>query len=181
MWSWRYKSSATSRRSRLSAKTFATPPKKLARTCMRHSTRASAISSSSSSASMTGLRTTRGASMKRVPRLRMRTSNMKVSVKKIKDCRVKMTVEVEPELVEDRFQAVLKDFQKAARLPGFREGKAPFEMIEKKFSKEAEEETLKNLIPEIYHRSVQEEKVSPVSLPAISDVQYTRGKKLTFV
>ncbi len=36
------------------------------------------------------------------------------------------------------------------------------------------------MIPEIYHESIRSEKVSPVSLPAISDIQYARGKKLTF-
>ncbi len=64
---------------------------------------------------------------------------MKVNFKKVKDCRVRMTVEVESERVEGHFRKVLTDFQKMARLPGFREGKAPFEMIENKFSKEAEE------------------------------------------
>jgi len=105
---------------------------------------------------------------------------MKVSLKKLKDCRVKMVVEVDPETVENRLREVLNDFQKNARLPGFREGKAPIEMVEKRYAKEAEEETLKSLIPEIYHQSVQNEKVHPVSLPKISDIQFARGKKLSF-
>lgn len=105
---------------------------------------------------------------------------MKASLKKIKDCRVKMVVEVEPEKVEARFKDVLKDIQKVAQLPGFRAGKAPLELVEKKYSREAHEETLKSLIPEVYHQSVQSQKVTPVTLPAISDVQYERGKKLVF-
>ena len=105
---------------------------------------------------------------------------MKVTLKKIKECRVKLMVEVEAELVENRFQEVLKDFQRSASLPGFRAGKAPFDLIEKKFSKEAHEEVLKSLIPEAYHQSVLTQKIAPVSLPSISDVEMTRGKKLTF-
>ena len=87
---------------------------------------------------------------------------------------------MEAELVENRFQDVFRDFQKAASLPGFRAGKAPVEMIEKKFIKEAHEEVLKSLVPEAYHRSVVTQKLSPVSLPAISDIQMERGKKLSF-
>src|SRR3989338_5999056 len=105
---------------------------------------------------------------------------MKAVVKKLKDCKVKLLVEVEPELVENRFQDVLKDFQKAASLPGFRAGKAPVDLIEKKFSNEAREEVLKSLIPEVYHRSVITQKLSPVSLPSISDIQMERGKNLAF-
>ena len=106
---------------------------------------------------------------------------MKSSLKKVKDCRVKLFVEVEPELVEGRYQEVLKSFQRIARIPGFREGKAPADMIEKKYSREAEEELLKTLIPEAYHQSIATQKVSAVTLPSISEIQYQRGKKLTFM
>lgn len=106
---------------------------------------------------------------------------MKTSLKKVKDCRVRLTVEVEPTRVEERFQEVLKDFQKAAQLPGFRQGKAPIEMVERRYTKEAMEETLKSLVPELYHQAVQKEGVDPVALPQISEVQCERGKKLSFV
>ena len=105
---------------------------------------------------------------------------MKTVLKKVKDCRVKLLVEVEPELVENRFQEVFKDFQKVASLPGFRAGKTPLEIIEKKFLKEAQEEVLKSLIPEAYHQSVASQKISPVSLPTIADIQVERGKRLRF-
>lgn len=105
---------------------------------------------------------------------------MKTSLKKLKDCRVKLFVEVEADVVEHRFQEVLRSFQRAARLPGFREGKAPFDLIEKKFSEEAKEEVLKSLIPEAYHQSVRDQKVSPVTVPSIGDIQFERNKKLTF-
>ena len=105
---------------------------------------------------------------------------MKSVVKKSKDCKIKLMVEVEPELVENRFQEVFRDFQRAASLPGFRAGKAPVEMIEKKFIKEAQEEVLKSLVPEAYHQSVVSQKLYPVSLPSISEIQMERGKKLTF-
>ncbi|MGH7198327.1 MAG: trigger factor [Candidatus Omnitrophota bacterium] len=105
---------------------------------------------------------------------------MKSSLKKIKDCKVRLQVEVEPKLVEERYQHVLRDFQKAAHLPGFREGKAPDDLVEKRYAKEIQEELLKSLVPEAYHQSVASQKVSPVSLPAISGIQWERGKKLTF-
>ena len=107
-------------------------------------------------------------------------TTLKSDLKKIKDCKMRLSVEVAPEWVESRFQDVLKEFQKAARLPGFREGKAPTDLIEKKFAEEAREEVLKSLIPEAYHQSIQTHHLTPVSLPSISDIQFERGKKLTF-
>lgn len=105
---------------------------------------------------------------------------MKVSLKKVKDCKIQMSVEVEADTVETRFQEVLRTFQRQARLPGFREGKAPADLIEKRFAEEAREEMLKSLIPEVYHQTLHAQKVSAVSLPKISGVQYVRGKKLSF-
>jgi trigger factor len=105
---------------------------------------------------------------------------MKSSLKKIKDCKVRLTVEVEAERVENRYKEVLRDFQKAANLPGFREGKAPADMVEKRYAKEAEEETVKALIPEAYQQCVVEAKLTPVTLPSISDIKFARGQKLTF-
>ena len=105
---------------------------------------------------------------------------MKVSVKKAKDCKVQMSVEADPDTVESRYLEVLRDFQRQARLPGFREGKAPPDLVEKRFADQAREEMLKSLIPELYHRSVRSQNVAPVSLPKISGIQYARGQKLSF-
>ncbi|HTL71380.1 MAG TPA: trigger factor [Candidatus Eisenbacteria bacterium] len=105
---------------------------------------------------------------------------MKATVKKIKDCRIRLSVEVDAGRFDERYREVLKSFQKEARLPGFREGKAPVDLVEKKYSKEAEEETLKSLIPEVYRQAVESQKLTPVSLPSISDIQCERGKKLAF-
>ena len=105
---------------------------------------------------------------------------MKAHLKRLKDCKVQMSVEVEAERAEDRYREVIRGFQRAARLPGFREGKAPVELIEQRFKDDARAEVLKSLIPEVYHQSIQAQKVSPVSLPKISDIRYERGKKLLF-
>ncbi|MBI2095496.1 MAG: trigger factor [Candidatus Omnitrophica bacterium] len=105
---------------------------------------------------------------------------MRSNLKKGAGCKARMTVEVEAQKVEGRFQEIFRGIQRVARLPGFRGGKAPFDLVEKKFSKEAEEEVLKSLIPEAYHQSVEKQKVDPVSLPSISEIKMNRGKALTF-
>ncbi len=105
---------------------------------------------------------------------------MKTSLKKIKDCKMRLAVEVEAAQVESRRREVLGEFQKGANLPGFRQGKAPLDLVEKKFIKEIEEEVLKTLIPEVYHRAVLKHKTAPVALPAISEVKAERGKALSF-
>jgi trigger factor len=105
---------------------------------------------------------------------------MKSSVKKLKDCKVKLSVEVEPQLVERHFREALEQFQRAAQIHGFREGKAPLDLVERKFAKEIEEEVLKSLVPEAYHKAIVDQKLSPVSMPSISEIHLERAKKLSF-
>jgi len=105
---------------------------------------------------------------------------MKIGIHKGEACKVKITVQVGREAVDQRFAEVLADFQKSVSLPGFRSGKAPADMVEKKFSKEIHEEVLKSLVPEVYHQAVAEKKLSPVSLPTVSDIEMERGKSLSF-
>lgn len=105
---------------------------------------------------------------------------MKSSLKKVKDCRVKLVVEVEAKRVENRYGEILRRFQKEAHISGFREGKAPPELVDRRFAKEIREEALKSLVAEAYYESVAVHKVSPMSLPAVSDIRFERGKNLSF-
>ena len=105
---------------------------------------------------------------------------MKTNLKKIQNCKMRLSVEAEAAEVENRSREVLREFQKEANLPGFRQGKAPLDLVEKKYTREIEEEVLKFLIPETYHRAVLKHKISPVALPAISEIKMERGKFLSF-
>ncbi|MEI8345194.1 MAG: trigger factor family protein, partial [Candidatus Omnitrophota bacterium] len=105
---------------------------------------------------------------------------MKCKVEKIDECRVRLSVEVESEPVEVFYQEVLSHFHKDAKIAGFRDGKAPVEMVEKKYAAQVEEETLKNAIPTFYHQILEKEHIDAVSMPEIANIRYDRGKRLTF-
>jgi trigger factor len=91
-----------------------------------------------------------------------------------------MKVEVEPQKVEEAFEAATKEFQKEARLPGFRPGKAPREMIARRYSKEIEEEARRNLITDAYKQAVEEQHLDVVGSPDIEEIQFSRGQPLHF-
>lgn len=93
---------------------------------------------------------------------------------------MRLSVEVESAEVEARYQEVLRGVQGQAVLAGFRQGKAPLDLVEKRYVREVEEEVLKSLVPEVYHRAVQKHKISPVSLPSISEIKLERGHSLKF-
>jgi len=92
-----------------------------------------------------------------------------------------MRVEVEPEKVEQTFDEITRDFQREARLPGFRPGKAPKDMVAKRFETEIRDEAKRKLMSESYRKAIAEQKLTPVIAPDIEEVHFTRGQPLQYV
>ncbi len=99
---------------------------------------------------------------------------MKVHLKTLEGCLHLLEIRAEPEEVKAKREEVLRDLERVARVPGFREGKAPRHLVEQRYGKEGEEELLKRLIPELYQKALQELHLDGkvLSLPEISDVQF---------
>ncbi len=91
-----------------------------------------------------------------------------------------MRVEIEAQKVDETFEAVTKDFRREANLPGFRPGKAPREMVLRKFEKDIEQETKRKLISEAYKKAVEEQKLDVLGYPDIEEIQFGRGQPFQF-
>lgn len=91
-----------------------------------------------------------------------------------------MRVEVEAEKVDEAFNAVGKEFRREAKLPGFRPGKAPPEMVLRLYEKEIAEETKRKLISESFKQAAEEQKLDVLGRPDIEEIQFGRGQALQF-
>lgn len=106
----------------------------------------------------------------------------KVSFKKLKEegCVVTFSVTVPPQLVADEQQNALMHFQQRARLPGFRPGKAPLDLIKKQFSGSAKEEAVDRLIRKNVPEACKELQLRPIATPSVEDLTADEGKELKF-
>jgi trigger factor len=95
-------------------------------------------------------------------------------------CKKLVRVEVEVEKVNETFDAVTNDFRKQANLPGFRPGKAPKEMVVRKYDKDIMDEVRRKLISESYRKAVEEQKLDVLGRPDIEEIQFSRGQPLQF-
>jgi trigger factor len=91
-----------------------------------------------------------------------------------------MRVEIASDKVEETFNVVAGQFQREARLPGFRPGKAPKEMVAKRFEADIQDEVKRKLISDSFKAAVAENKLSIVGQPEIEEIQFTRGQPLQF-
>jgi len=89
-------------------------------------------------------------------------------------------VELDAAAVDTAFDAITKDIQKQAVLPGFRPGKAPRDMVVKKYDAEIKDEAKRKLIGDSYRKAIEEQKLSVVGYPDIEEVQFGRGQSLQF-
>ncbi len=81
----------------------------------------------------------------------------------------RLKIEIPAETIEAEIKKGLVDVQKKSKLPGFRPGKAPMPMIEKKFGKNVEADVLEKIIPEFYMKAVKEADIKPVSGPVVEE------------
>lgn len=81
----------------------------------------------------------------------------------------RLKIEIPAEVIESEIQKGLRDAQRRGKFPGFRPGKAPLSMVEKKFGKEIETEVLERVIPAEYRKALEEARLVPVSQPAVEE------------
>ena len=105
---------------------------------------------------------------------------MNISVENLAPCKKLVRVELDVTAVNTAFDAVTKDYQKQAALPGFRPGKAPRDMVIKKYETEIKDEAKRKLIGDAYRKAIDEQKIQVVGFPDIEEVQFGRGQSLQF-
>jgi len=103
-----------------------------------------------------------------------------VSVENLAPCKKLVRVELDAAAVDAAIEAITKDFQKQAVLPGFRPGKAPRAMVAKKHGAEIKEEAKRKLIGENYRKAIEEQKLRVLGYPDIEEVQFEPGQALQF-
>ncbi len=103
-----------------------------------------------------------------------------VTVENLGPCKKLLRLEVEPEKVEAVFGEITASFQHEARLPGFRAGKAPKDMVAKRFEKEIEQEAKTKLLQESFRKAIDEHKFTVVGRPDVEEIQFGRGQAMQF-
>jgi trigger factor len=104
---------------------------------------------------------------------------MQVVVEKKDGAEISLKVEVPKEKVDEEFSLAFRRLVKDTEVPGFRKGRIPRKIFEKRFGKEIiQEETIKGLYPQIYKEIVKEHKLIPIVDPKLQVIQLSEGKPL---
>lgn len=95
---------------------------------------------------------------------------MQVKVDILEGLQRKLTVEIASEEVEKKVLEGLKKAQKTAKLDGFRKGKVPMNVIQKRYGMAVRQDVLGELIESSYGDAIKQEKLIPAGQPEIKPV-----------
>jgi trigger factor len=107
-------------------------------------------------------------------------NGVNVTVEHLGPCKKLLRVELEPQDVEQERDAVIREVLRHARLPGFRPGKAPRQVVVRAFGTQIEGELRRKLIPEAYRKAIDQQKLRPIVAPDIEEGLAEPGKPIAF-
>ena len=108
---------------------------------------------------------------------------MKLTQSKAKDLMATITVEVKAADYSERVEKVLKDYRKTAEVPGFRKGKTPMGIINKKYRTSVIVEEVNKMLQDELYKHITAEKVRVLGSPMPIDekpIDWQNDEDFTF-
>ncbi|MBM3848332.1 MAG: trigger factor [Verrucomicrobia bacterium] len=106
---------------------------------------------------------------------------MNATLQDLGPCKKQLRIEVAADRVNAAIDAATKYFVRNASLPGFRPGKAPREMILKRFEPDITTEAKRKLWTDAYQEAVKQHKLEPITDPEVEEVQFAQGQEATAI
>lgn len=106
---------------------------------------------------------------------------MQVSVENTGALERRMTVQVPAERIDEAVKSRLQSMTRTVRLDGFRPGKVPYRVVEKRFGPQVRAEAMGELISNTYQEAIQQENLRPAGQPSIDPPEAKPGEPLEYV
>ena len=103
------------------------------------------------------------------------------SIEDLGPCQRRVHIEVPAPAVDAETARVVNEYGRQVRLPGFRKGKVPSSLVQKRFKDEIEREVLDRLVPRYWKQAEAESALEPLLPPNVEQVELKEGEPLTFV
>lgn len=93
-----------------------------------------------------------------------------------------LKIEVSADEVSRRLTKAYVELNRQVNIPGFRPGKAPVALLEKRYAKTVEEDVIRNLVPDFYDEAVRQAGIVPVhvEIPPLDRAKIKKDEPFTF-
>lgn len=107
-------------------------------------------------------------------------SNLKVALGETQGWARKLTITVPAQRVQTERSGLLDRYARRIQLPGFRKGRVPRSVVEKRFGASIDQEVVERVIGEAYREAIEQQGFEPISQGSIGNLDYQPGNDLTF-
>jgi trigger factor len=91
-----------------------------------------------------------------------------------------LAFEIDADVVEKEVQSRLRDYAKRAKLPGFRPGKIPPEVIRQRFRGQVLEDVAESLVNKVVFEELEGRGLKPLATPRVTELKMDEGQPMTF-
>jgi trigger factor len=91
-----------------------------------------------------------------------------------------LKIELPADEVSKEWDAIANSFARFAKIPGYRPGKAPRAVVDKRFRKEIQDEVTKKLVAKSYREAIEQKKLRVASLTNVDQVQFGDDKSMKY-
>ncbi|MBN1452982.1 MAG: trigger factor [Anaerolineales bacterium] len=106
---------------------------------------------------------------------------MKIEKQLLDDHQMQLTVEVETELMEASKRRAARQIAQRGKIPGFRPGKAPYDVIVRNYGEAAiVEQAMDLLVDDIYPKVLEEAEIKPAAAGSLEKIEELDPPKLIF-
>jgi trigger factor len=103
------------------------------------------------------------------------------AVEDITSTKKRLKIEIPADTIEKEYRESVDKMRQRAKVPGFRPGKVPVNLIEKRFGDEIKTDIVDRLVPQYYSKALKDAELVPVTLPKFeSEVELKRNEPLSF-
>src|SRR5690348_12873137 len=106
--------------------------------------------------------------------------NIQITTKKSDGVERLLEVQVPVEAVREAEEKTARRYATSVRLPGFRPGKAPPQLVKKRFKDAIRQQVIESLVQGAFQEVIDREQLKVASQPHVHDLKFTEGEPLTF-
>jgi trigger factor len=105
---------------------------------------------------------------------------LKVDYVEESSVRKALTFEVEPERVQQEIDTRARDLARKVKLPGFRPGKVPIEVVKRRFKDEILGEAAESIVNKVVFDEIDGRGLKPLAPPKVEEVKLEEGRPMSF-
>ncbi|MBU2646115.1 trigger factor [bacterium] len=106
--------------------------------------------------------------------------SLDIAIENLGNLKRKITVTVPQEKVKEAYKKTYMSLKDKVSVNGFRKGKLPQSLLEKRFQKVMKNEAIETLVPEYYELAIKQESLKPAVRPKFEDLEIDKAKPLVF-